>query len=84
MENINDNYNRSFENKTAQMLQDQAEKLKTPGEKYNEFKEEIKVEPTDNSEKMNFNRYNDPIPKEDVEKKKKKNFLFTFLDNVAG
>lgn len=84
MENINDNYNRSFENKTAQMLQEQAEKLKTPGEKYNEFKEEIKVEPTDNSEKMNFNRYNDPIPKEDVEKKKKKNFLFTFLDNVAG
>jgi len=83
MENINDNYNRSFENKTTQMLQDQAEKFKTPGEKYNEFKEEIKVEPTSDSDKINFNRYNDPIPKGEEEKKKKKNFLLTFLDNIA-
>jgi hypothetical protein len=82
MENINDNYNRTFENKASQMLGEQEKKFQTPGEKYKEFQEKIAVEPTDNGDKVNYNRYNEPIPK-DEENKKKKSLLLGILDNLS-
>lgn len=86
MDETNNNYNRSFQTKTSEMLTKQQEKLKTPGEKYTDLQQEVlnikKEAEEKNNEKEKFNKYNDPESTE--EKKKKKNFIIKTLDKIAG
>ncbi len=86
MDETNNNYNRSFQTKTSEMLTKQQEKLKTPGEKYTDLQQEVlnikKEAEEKNNEKEKFNRYNDPESTEN--KKKKKNFIIKTLDKIAG
>ncbi len=77
------NYNRSFENKSSKILSEQATKLQTQGEKYNEFREKVdndiqSVRATKDN-KDNRNRYFDPLAEED-QKPKKKNPIIRMLD----
>jgi type IV secretory pathway VirB4 component len=79
------NYNRTFENKAAQELQAQNEKLQSVGEKYANFKQDLQKEIARKEEIEKKDRFNDPVDAdEEVKPKKKKNFLLKFLDQVSA
>ena len=79
MEEINNNYNRSFETKASKMLEDQSKKFQTPGEKIKDFEKKIVVDSTKGKDDRNYNRYNEVIPKDE---KKKKGFVAGILDDI--
>ncbi len=79
MEEINNNYNRSFETKASKMLEDQSKKFQTPGEKIKDFEKKIAVDSKNEKDDRNYNRYNEVIPKDE---KKKKGFLVSILDDI--
>jgi type IV secretory pathway VirB4 component len=71
MEEINNNYNRTFETKASQMLEEEANKFQSPGEKYQDLQEKIRSEEGEEKEDYNnFNRYNEPNST-DIDKNKK-------------
>ena len=76
------NYNRTFESKTAQELSSQAEKLQSVGEKYQTFRQELKKDMESNKTKEETNRFNDPVDT-DEEKKPKKNPILKLLDKIS-
>lgn len=78
----NNNYNRTFESKTVQELNSQKEKLQAPGEKYQNFRQELQKELGKEKESQPKNRVNDPINYE-TPQAKKKNFILKFLDKIA-
>ncbi|MHC1716535.1 MAG: VirB4-like conjugal transfer ATPase, CD1110 family [Candidatus Dojkabacteria bacterium] len=85
MEEINNNnYNRSFENKTAKLMQESQAKFQTKGEKYAQFRETIQkeistVKKTDEND--NRNRFFDPLVEEE-EKKEKKTLFQMIVKNL--
>jgi conjugal transfer ATP-binding protein TraC len=83
-EEIN-NYNRTFETKATQELKAQDDKLKTAGEKYQNFRQELQKELAQKDNTLQKDRFNDPVKTdEDKDKKKKKGFIFEFLDKIAS
>lgn len=85
MNNIGENYNRTFESKTTKVLQDTQKNLQTPGEKYAQFRETIQkevasVQKTDESD--NRNRFYDPLVEDDVQQKEKKTLPEMILKNL--
>ncbi len=85
MNNIGENYNRTFENKTKQVLQDTQKNLQTPGEKYAQFRETIQkevasVQKTDESD--NRNRFYDPLVEDENLEKEKKTLPEMILKNL--
>ncbi len=76
------NYNRTFESKTTQELNSQAEKLQSVGEKYQTFRQELKKDMESNKTKDEANRFNDPV-ETDEEKKPKKNPILKLLDKIS-
>jgi len=82
-EEIN-NYNRTFETKATQELNKQEEKLQSVGEKYANFRQDLQKEIAKKEETEPKNRFNDPIDETEPLKKKKKNFLLKFLDDISA
>lgn len=85
MNNIGENYNRTFESKTTQVLQDTQKNLQTPGEKYAQFRETIQkevasVQKTDESD--NRNRFYDPLVEDETQEKGKKTLPEMILKNL--
>jgi hypothetical protein len=85
MDEINNNYNQSFETKTTQKLEQHSEQFKTTGEKYTEFQQEVSKlkEEVQNTQEEDKNRYDDTKPLEEEEKKKKGNIITNFMDNLT-
>lgn len=83
-EEIN-NYNRAFETKATQELKAQDDKLKTMGEKYQNFRHELQKEIAQKDDTPKKDRFNDPVKTdEEKDKKKKKGFIFEFLDKMSA
>jgi len=86
MDEMNNNYNRSFETKTTKELQQHSEQFKTTGEKYAGFQQEVsklREEVQDQSEEEK-NRYNDTkVVKEEDKKEKKGNIITKVMDNLT-
>lgn len=80
-EDTNNSYNRTFESKTTQELNSQAESLKSVGEKYQTFREELKKDIEKEKNKVEKDRFNDPVEIE--EKEKRKNPILRMLDKLS-
>jgi len=79
------NYNRTFEPKVTQELKAQGEKLQTVGEKYANFKQDLQKEIANKENAEKKERINDPIDTDEALKpKKKKSFVFKFLDQISA
>lgn len=86
MDEINNNYNQSFETKTSKKLEQHSEQFKTTGEKYAGFQQEVSKlkEEVQNTQEEDKNRYNDTKPLEEEEEKKKKgNIITNVMDNLT-
>lgn len=81
MDEIDNNYNRTFEPKASKMLEEESKKFQTPGEKYQEFQDKIAVDPSsNNTDSANYNRYREVIPED--EDKKKKGFFGQLIGDI--
>jgi type IV secretory pathway VirB4 component len=86
MDEMNNNYNRSFETKTTKELQQHSEQFKTTGEKYAGFQQEVSKlrEEVQNPSEEEKNRYNDTKVVEEEDKKEKKgNIITRVMDNLT-
>ena len=86
MDEMNNNYNRSFETKTTKELQQHSEQFKTTGEKYAGFQQEVSKlrEEVQNPSEEEKNRYNDTkVVKEEDKKEKKGNIITRVMDNLT-
>jgi type IV secretory pathway VirB4 component len=86
MDEIQNNYNKSFETKTTQKLEQHSEQFKTTGEKYVTFQQEVsklKEQVKEETKEDNI-RYNDTKVLEEEEKKKKEgNIITKVMDNLT-
>jgi len=86
MDEMNNNYNRSFETKTTKELEQHSEQFKTTGEKYAGFQQEVSKlrEEVQNTPEEDKNRYNETEVLEEKEKKEKKgNIITKVMDNLT-
>jgi type IV secretory pathway VirB4 component len=86
MDEMNNNYNRSFETKTTKKLEQHTEQFKTTGEKYATFQQEVSKlkEEVNKPPEEDKNRYNDTKALEEEDKKKKKeNIITKVMDNLT-
>jgi len=83
MDEMQNNYNKSFETKTTKKLEQHTEQLKTTGEKYAEFQQEVSKlkEEVKSTSEEDKNKYNDTKALE--EKKKKGNIITKVMDNLT-
>jgi len=76
--------NTTIMSKTSSMLSERQNRLQSPGEKYAQFQEKIKVEPETITDKRKHSTEEFVDPNEQEKKKKKKNPLLRLLDKIAG